>query len=221
MPASSSEKCLVGPTKHFSLEEPGTPALYLPIRQVAPSFMSFVIGRLTFVAKTEQDPLALKESARRELRALDPNAAVSLRSYDEAIAWARAPRIFNLRLLGFFSGAAVLLAALGLYAITAQSVTARTRELSIRIALGADRARIARLILGATARLILSGIAGGLMLAALLSPLLARMLYQVPPFDLLTYATVAAALAAIALLATWLPARRATRVNPIEALRAE
>ena len=212
---------IVGPTKHFSLEEKSTPALYLPFRQVQRASLPFVVGRLVFVAKTDHDPLALSESARRELRALDPNAAVSLRSFDEAIAWARAPRIFNLYLLGFFSATAVLLAVLGLYAVTAQSVTARTRELGIRIALGADRARIARLVLGGTARLTLAGIAGGLALAALLAPLLARMLYGVGAFDALTYGAVAAALASITFLAAWLPAQRATRVNPIDALRSE
>jgi putative ABC transport system permease protein len=110
---------------------------------------------------------------------------------------------------------------LGLYAITAQSVAARTRELGIRIALGADRARIARLVLGGTARLALGGIVGGLALAALLAPLLAQMLYGVGAFDALTYGAVAATLAVVALLATWLPARRATHVDPIVALRSE
>ncbi len=212
---------IVGPTKHFSLEETGTPTLYLPFRQVQRASLPFVAGRLVFVAKTESDPLALKESARRELRALDASAAVSLRSFDEAIAWARAPRIFNLYLLGFFSATAVLLAVLGLYAVTAQAVTARTRELGIRLALGADRARIARLVLGGTARLTLAGISVGLALAALFAPLLARMLYGVGAFDLLTYGAVAVGLTIITFLASWLPARRATKVDPMVALRSE
>ncbi|MEY2880738.1 MAG: hypothetical protein RLZZ15_3118 [Verrucomicrobiota bacterium] len=212
---------VVGATKHFSLEETATPALYLPYRQLLPPNLPFVTGRLVFVARTAGDPLALKDSALRELRALDGSLAATLRSYDEAIAWARAPRIFNLRLLAFFSVTAVLLAVLGLYAITAQSVTARTRELGIRVALGADRARIARLVLGGTARLAFAGIGGGLVLAALLAPQLGRMLYGIGAFDALTYAAVAAALAVIAFVATWLPARRATRVDPIAALRAE
>ncbi len=212
---------IAGPTKHFSLEEAGTPTFYLPFRQLQPGNLSFVIGRLVFVAKTSGDPLALRESARRELRALDASAAVTIRSFDEAIAWARAPRVFNLHLLSFFSATAVLLAVLGLYAITAQAVTARTREIGIRIALGADRARIARLVLGNGARLALAGIASGLGLAALLSPLLGRMLYGVAAFDPLTYGAVAAGLGFVAGLATWLPARRATHVDPLVALRAE
>lgn len=212
---------IVGPTKNFSLEEGGTPTFYFPFRQLQPGNMSFVTGRLVFVAKTANDPLALKESARRELRTLDANAAVTLRSFDEAIAWARAPRTFNIHLLSFFSAAAVLLASLGLYAIAAQSVAARTRELGIRLALGADRARIARLVLGGNARITLGGIAGGLVLAALLAPLLGRMLYGIGAFDLVTYAGVATALAAISFLATWLPARRVAQIDPLVALRAE
>ena len=214
---------IVGPTKNFSLEEAGTPTLYLPIRQLQPGNLAFAIsaGRLVFIAKTAGDPLGLRESARRELRAVDATAAIVLRSYEESTAWARAARVFNLYLLGFFSATAVLLAVLGLYAITAQSVTARRRELGIRIALGADRARIARLVLGGTARLTLAGIAGGLALAAVLAPLLARMLYGVSAFDAPTYGAVAATLTVTALLATWLPARRATQVDPMVALRAE
>lgn len=212
---------VVGATKHFSLEETATPTLYLPVRQMPASQLPFIGGRMTFVAKTAADPRALVEPARRGLRAVDPGLTVTLRSLAEATAWARAPRIFNLRLLGFFSGAAVLLAALGLYAATAQSVAARTRELGIRIALGADRAHIARLILGRTARLAGVGIAAGLALAAVLAPQFGRMLHGVGAFDAPTYAAVAALLALLAFLATWLPARRAARVDPITALRSE
>lgn len=212
---------VVGSTKNFSLEESGTPTFYFPFRQLLPGNVAFVNGRMIFVAKTANDPLALKESARRELRALDASAAVTLRSFGEAIAWARAPREFNLHLLGCFSAAAVLLAALGLYAVTAQVVAARTREIGIRMALGADTLRIAREVLGGGARLTLTGVAAGVLLAAAISPLIAHMLYQVSGVDALTYGTVAAGVAVIALLACGLPARRATRIDPIIALRAE
>jgi putative ABC transport system permease protein len=185
------------------------------------SMLPFFVGRMNFVTKTAGDPLALKEAARRALHAIDPNAAVSLRSFDEVVAWATAPRVFNLHLLGFFSAAAVLLAALGLYAITAQAVAARTREIGIRMALGADRLRIARQILDDGSRVVLAGMVGGLALAALFTPLLTRMLFSVGSFDPLTYGAAIILLTAVALLATWLPARRAMRVDPIIALRAE
>ena len=212
---------VVGATKHFSLEEASTPAIYLPVRQMVPGNLSFFIGRINFVVRTDGDPLALRDSARRALRAVEPNATVAVRSYDDAIAWARAPRIFSLRLLGFFSAAAVLLAVLGLYAITAQAVASRTREIGIRMALGADRLRIARQVLGSSSRLVVAGIAIGIGLAAALAPMLTRLLYQVRPFDLTTYAVVAGLLACTALLATWLPARRAAKVDPMVALRSE
>jgi putative ABC transport system permease protein len=176
---------------------------------------------MIFVVKTDGEPLALKEAARQLVRAVAPNAGLSIRSFDEVIAWASAPRIFNLRLLGFFSATAVLLAAIGLYAITSQAVTARTREIGIRMALGANRRRIAREVLGGSAVIVAIGIGMGLALAALLAPLGAAMLYNVRAFDPITYVVIAGTLGAVALLASWLPARRATQVDPIIALRSE
>jgi putative ABC transport system permease protein len=212
---------VVGTTKNFSLEESGTPTLYLPYRQMQPANVPFFVGRVIFVAKTAGEPLALKEPVRRALRRLDANAAVSLRSFDEAIAWARAPRVFNLYLLGFFSAMAVLLAGVGLYAVTAQAVASRTREIGIRMALGADHVRIAREMLGRFAVIVVAGLVGGGALALILAPLIARMLYQVRAFDPATYGAVAVLVASLALLATWFPTRRALRVDPLIALRSE
>ncbi len=212
---------VVGTTKHFSLEEAGTPAIYLPVRQMLPGNLGFFLGRLNFIVRTVGDPLALKESARQALRATEGSASVTVRSFDEAVAWAQAPRVFNVRLLSFFAGMAVLLSLLGLYAVTAQSVAARTREIGIRMALGADRLRIAREVFGSGARVVFSGITGGLALAMACSPLFGRMLFQVPSVDTMTYGLVAAGLAATALLATWVPVRRATRIDPLVALRTD
>jgi putative ABC transport system permease protein len=213
---------VVGATKNFSLEETGTPTLYLPARQmVVGNVASFLTRGATFVAKTSGDPLALGEAARKALRDVDAGAAVSIRAYDEAIAWTRARRVFNLNLLGFFSATAVLLAVIGLYAITAQAVTARTREIGIRMALGADELRIARHILWTGARLTVVGIASGFALAAALAPLFAGMLYGVRAFDPVTYVSVGLLLGGVGCLATWWPARRATQVDPVIALRSE
>lgn len=212
---------VVGPTKNFSLEEAGTPTLYLPARQMAAWNLPFYVGRLLFVVRTEGDPLALKEAAGRAIRSVDANAAVVPRTLEEATAWARAARVFSLRLLGFFCGAAILLAGLGLYAVTAQSVASRTRELGIRLALGEAPRALLRRTLAESGRWALLGIGAGLVLAAALAPLLRGMLHGVPGFDVLTYGLVAAGFLLLALLAAWLPARRAARLDPVTALRAE
>jgi putative ABC transport system permease protein len=212
---------IVGNAKNFSLEETGTPTLYFSARQMPALQLAFLAGRMTYVARTSGDPAALKETARRELRALDADAAVTLRTLEEATAWATAPRIFNLRLLGFFSLAALLLASLGLYASTVQAVTVRTREIGVRLALGADHRQVVREILRESAVLAAAGLLAGLALAALLAPLAAHLLYGVAAFDLPTYAAVATVLTPIILAAAWLPARRATQVDPLVALRTE
>ncbi len=212
---------IVGNTKNFTLEEKGTPTLYIPARQMPATQLVFLAGRMNYVVKTAGDPAALKESVRRELRAVAPDAAVTMRTLGEATAWARAPRIFNLQLLGFFSACAVLLAGMGLYAVTAQSVAARTREIGIRVALGADARRILREVLGRAGLTAALGVGSGLLLACLLAPLVASMLYGVQARDTATYAAVALLLGALGLLAAWLPAKRATKIDPLIALRAE
>ena len=212
---------VAGATKHFSLEDGATPALYLPVRQMTPTLLSFFVSRMNFVVRTGSEPAALKDQARRVLHALEPDASSTVRSLEEVNAWAKAPRIFNLRLLGLFSGVAVLLAAIGLYAITAESVTSRTREIGIRLALGADHRQIVRQLLGDCGRIVAGGICLGLLLAAGLAPLGAKLLYGVRAVDPATYGSIATLLAIVALLASWLPARRATRVDPIIALRNE
>jgi len=212
---------VVGNAKNFSLEETGTPTLYFSARQMPAWQLAFLTGRMTYVARTAGDPQALKEPARRLIRDLDPDAAVTLRTLEEATAWATAPRIFSLRLLGFFSASALLLASLGLYASTAQAVAARTREIGVRLALGADHRRIVGQILREAVAISASGLVGGLTLAALLTPLAAHLLYGIHPYDAATYLAVAIALTLIVLGAAWFPARRATKVDPLVALRTE
>ncbi|MBA4138311.1 MAG: hypothetical protein C0518_13445 [Opitutus sp.] len=212
---------VAGSTKHFSLEEAATPALYFPVRQMPASLLPFFASRINFVVRTAGDPASLKEPARRTLRALDPAAVVSLRTLDEANAWAKAPRIFNARLLGFFGALSLLLVTIGLYAVTAQAVTARTREIGIRMALGADNRRVVREVLGDGLRLVALGIGIGLVLAYLLAPLGRSLLFQINFFDPATYGVIAVSLGGVAVLAAWLPARRAAQVDPIITLRGD
>jgi putative ABC transport system permease protein len=130
------------------------------------------------------------------------------------------PRMYAV-LLGVFAGIAVALAAAGIYAVMAYSVAQRTRELGIRIALGADRGSVLRLIVGRGARLALGGLVAGLGGAIALSRVMSSLLYEVAPTDVPTYVAVAALLTLVALLACAIPARRAARVDPAITLRGE
>jgi putative ABC transport system permease protein len=191
------------------------PAVYLPQMQ-SPRAGGVIFVRSRTAAAT------LVASIRRELAALDAdlplvNVMMMADRYGEAtwrtrmIAW----------LLGLFSVLAVLLAALGLYGVMSQGVEQRRREIGVRMAVGADRAHILRLIISRVAAIAVGGIAVGLVCAVPAMRLLAALLYQVQPTDPYVFATLALVLLAVALLAGYIPARRATRVDPLVTLRAE
>jgi ABC-type antimicrobial peptide transport system permease subunit len=124
-------------------------------------------------------------------------------------------------LLGLFGGIALLLAAIGIYGVVSFSVSMRTREIGVRMALGASRASIRRLVIGESAKLVLWGLATGIPFALILTHFLSALLFAVTPSDPLTYVGVAFLLALVALVAAYLPARRAMRVDPMVALRYE
>jgi ABC-type antimicrobial peptide transport system permease subunit len=132
-----------------------------------------------------------------------------------------AQRRLSVQLLSSFAGSAVLVSALGLYGVLAYMVNQRTREIGIRVALGARRRDLLRLVIGQGMRLALLGIALGLVGAFALSSVLQRLLYEIKSTDPVTFAAVTLTLLGVALLACWLPARRATKVDPMEALRQE
>lgn len=175
-----------------------------------------------FAIRTTGDPAALLAAVRREIAALDPTqVATSVATLDQQVAANLARPRFNALLLNWLSALAVLLAAVGIYGVVAYSVAQRTGELGIRLALGAQGKDILQLILGENLKLIAAGIAFGLGLALVLTRLLPRLLYGVSASDPLTLAGVAALLTLVALLACWLPARRAAKVDPLVALRYE
>jgi putative ABC transport system permease protein len=167
-------------------------------------------------------PGALADSLRHAVTALDKDVPVSaVKPFDEIFADSVAPRRFSLLLLGGFAGAALLLAVLGIYGVISYTVTQRTRELGIRLALGASRGDVLRLVFRDGGRLIALGLALGGVSALVLTQFVSSLLFGVSAHDPLTFAAVAALLAGAALFACWLPARRATKVDPIIALRAE
>jgi putative ABC transport system permease protein len=174
------------------------------------------------VVKTSKEPTALAGVIRDAVRAVDPNQAVhTLRSMDEYVSRSLATRRFGMRLLGFFGATALFLAALGLYGVISYSVTQRTREIGIRMALGAERMSVMKLVVGQGFRLAAIGVVIGIMAAALAGRFLESQLFQVSALDPITIFATAAALLAAGLLASYLPARRAVRVDPAVTLRCD
>ena len=168
------------------------------------------------------DPLRLTDPIRHEVLALDPELPVAdVSTMDGKISASLAPRRLTMVLLGTFAVLALLLASIGLYGVMALSVTQRTRELGIRLALGAQRAAVLGLVMRQGATLVGVGLGIGLTAALITGRLLSSFLYEAGGSDPSTLGAVAAVLAGAAMLACWLPARRATKVDPMVALRSE
>jgi putative ABC transport system permease protein len=176
----------------------------------------------TVAVRMPGDPLGIAPAARKLISGIDPAQPVyNIQTLQQTLADSIAPRRFNLFLLGTFAAAALLMALVGIYGVIAYSVTQRTREIGIRMALGAQRGAVVRMVVGQGMGIALSGIVVGLAAAVGLTRLMASLLYDVKPNDPQTFATVAVALAATALLASWGPALKAALVDPLIALRHE
>ncbi|HWA28945.1 MAG TPA: ABC transporter permease [Lacunisphaera sp.] len=176
----------------------------------------------TLVVRTADESGALATELRRLVASLDPNVPVfGLTTIEERVSRASASQRFSAQLMGGFALVALLLAALGLYGVVSFGVGERTQEIGVRMALGARPGDIAQIVLGGAGRLVAAGLFAGTALALVLVRFIESLLYRVDARDPLTYGAVAAVLALVTLVAAWLPARRAARVNPVEALRAE
>jgi predicted permease len=204
---------IVGNTKFSDLRADTRPTSYWPHPQLPYSAM-------TFAVRTSSDPLSFAASMQREIRALDPDQPVSdVRSMDQWIAKALAPARFNSMLLATFAGVALLLATIGIYGVMSYAVSQRTSEIGIRLALGAEARDILTMIVGHALRLAAIGLTIGIVLAVALSRTLTTLLYQTTGTDPTTLGSVVAVLGGVALFASYLPARRAARIMPVEALR--
>jgi ABC-type antimicrobial peptide transport system permease subunit len=176
----------------------------------------------SFLLRTPSSPARLTAALREAVRAVDPTQPVArIRLMSDMVNSSLAPRRFVVTVLGVFAAMALLMAVIGLYGVISYAVTARTQELGLRMALGAQPAEILRMVLGQGMRLAGTGAAAGLAASLAFGRLLRSELFHVSAFDPLTFALMAATLVCAALLAAYLPARRATRVDPMVALRYE
>jgi putative ABC transport system permease protein len=179
-------------------------------------------GEMVFVLRTENDAMALAEPARKIINGMDPELPVSqVRTMETVVRQTFASQQFSAMLLGGFSFSSLLLAAIGIYGLLAYSVTQRTREIGVRIALGAEPRTISRMVVASGARMVLIGAAAGVAAALALSGLMKSLLFGIGARDPLTFVVAPAVFVAVALIAAYVPARRASRVSPMEALRAE
>jgi putative ABC transport system permease protein len=205
-----------GDVRTKGLDRAPTPVLVIPLLQnPRPSLR--VAARAV-----SGDPMQLLPSIRSEVLALDKDVPLSVaRTLDRVVSESVGERRFQMTLLSLFALVALALATLGIYGVMAYSVTQRSREIGIRMALGADATLVRRMVVGGGLRLALAGVALGVLGALLATRVLASFVYQVSPTDPLTLVATAAVLVGSAVLASWLPARRATRVDPAISLRAE
>lgn len=206
------------------LDRPVQPTIYIPLRQMPfPMMQMFANWFATdIVVRTSADPLTLSHSIEQQLQGIDPSVGIGhIRTMDQVRSDAVAMRQFNMTLMSVFAGLALLLAAIGMYGVIAYSVTQRTHEIGVRMALGAKRSDVLRLVLKRGMVLAGLGIVLGIVGALALTRLLQGYLYGVKPTNPLTLTSTCALVAIVAVLASYLPARRAASVDPMQALRCE
>jgi putative ABC transport system permease protein len=209
-----------GSIKHSRLDVAPDAEIYVPYPQTSPGALTFVGRNLNFVIRSSA-PASIASSTRAAIHSLDPGLVVKVNTMETLINDSIAQPRFRTWMIGVFSIFALTLACLGIYGVIAYLVTQRYKEIGIRMALGATRANILQLILARTLKLTVLGIVAGLAAAFFLSRFLNSILFGITVHDPLTYAVVPLSLIIIALLAGYLPARRATRVDPVSSLRYE
>ena len=215
---------VVGDVRQNGLDQPDAPVMYIPSPQMPDALNKLTTGvaPLTWVVRTNSDPQLLRPALEREILAVDAQMPVAqVRSMDQVLGTSLARQNFNMLLLSIFAGIALLLAAIGIYGLMAYAVEQRQHEIGIRVAMGASRQDVLKMVLGQGMQLALAGVAIGLAAAFGLTRLLSAMLFGVKPTDPATFAGVACLLSVIALLACYLPARRAMDIDPVVALRVQ
>ena len=210
---------VVGDVRQDSLESKPMPAIYVPIAQEA---RGFFLTSMTYVVRPQAETEVVAAALRREVRALDPELPIQrLARFDHILSTSVAEPRFRTSVLVAFAALALLLALVGIYGVVSYEVARRTAEVGIRRVLGAQNRDVLSLVVGRTAALVTLGIAAGLGVASLVTRTLKAFLFGVQPLDAATFMILPLLLGAVALLASWLPARRALSVDPISVLRHE
>jgi predicted permease len=206
---------VVGRVKHESLDSDPRIAFYLPQTQ-------YPSRAMTVVMRSQGDPSALSPSIKKELRGIDPDLPMySVRTMDDRVQESLARRRFSMLLLGIFAGVALVLATIGIYGVMAYLVNQGTREIGIRMAIGATQREIVRLVVFQGMTLAVAGVGIGLAAAFVFARLMRSLLFGISTADPVTFAGISLLLTFVALLVTYIPARRAARIDPILCLRAE
>jgi putative ABC transport system permease protein len=210
--------------EHNSLDAQGTrrPQFYLSFDQIPVDRLPGSTRRINLLMRTDAEPLSLTSSVRAEIAALNKDQAVfNVRSMEQIVSQSVAPRRFSMMLLTVFAVVALVLASIGIYGMMSYTVAQRTREIGLRMTLGAQRGNVLRLVIAQGMRLALVGVALGLIASLGLTRTMKSLLFGVSATDPFTFVGIAGLLTIVALLACWVPARRATKVDPIVALRYE
>jgi putative ABC transport system permease protein len=212
---------VVGDVKQFALDTPATGDLYVPLHQMPKDYVGQLSARMYWVVRAEGPPAEEADVVERDIRSLDADVAASgLRRLDQALSVSLAPRRFNAELVGLFGQAGLLLAALGVYAVTAHAVGRRTREIGVRIALGARPGDVLRLVMVSELRPVALGVIVGAIGAWIVAHGMARVLFAMDAADIWAIVASGASLALVAGVACYLPARRVLAADPAAALRA-
>jgi putative ABC transport system permease protein len=215
---------VVAHVKHFGLDaaERVQPQLYLPFNQSPNEMLPSLASRMNLIIRTSADPLNLTAAVRSQVQALDPNQPVyNVSTMEQTLDQSLVTQRLSMTLLVFLASLALILAAVGIYGVMSYAVTQRTHEIGIRMAIGAQRRDVFKLVIGRGMLLTLIGVGVGLVGAFALTRLMATMLFGVAPTDPVTFVSIGILLIGVALVACYVPGRRATKVDPLVALRYE
>src|SRR5215468_10674276 len=218
---------IVGIVRHveqYNLDSPAIrpPQFYFSFNQISADRLPGSTRRINLLLRTDVEPTSLSSAVRAQIAALNKDQAVfNVRTMDDIVSQSVAPRRFSMMLLTVFAVAALLLASIGIYGTMSYAVAQRTREIGLRITLGAQRENVLRMVIGEGMKLALIGVALGLIASFALTRTMKNLLFGVGTTDPLTFLGITLLLAAVALFACWIPARRATKVAPLVALRYE